>query len=216
VLLERERELIAAYGRRLVEQGLVVGTQGNLSSCDGELLAITPTAVPYEEIDAESVCVVDLHGARLGGAHEPSTELPVHLAVYRARGPGAIVHAHAPFSTAVGCVGDQIPAMHHLVAEFGGPVRTAPYATPGSGRLASAALEALRGRTSALLQSHGTLTLGDSVEEAFERTVLLETVAQVYWLSSVLGDPVVLPDAEVARLVKLRNGHGRARVTSLS
>jgi L-fuculose-phosphate aldolase len=208
-VLHRERELIVGYGRRLVTEGLVVATNGNLSICDGVAIAITPTAVPYGEIDADAVCVVDLDGHRLAGSLQPSTELPLHLAVYRERGPGAIVHAHAPFSTALGCVLDALPATHHLVAEFGGPVRTAPYATPGTERLAAVVLEALSERSAALLQSHGTLALGDSLEEAFSRTVLLESLAQIHWLSSMLGAPAVLPDAEIARLVRLRHAYGR-------
>jgi L-fuculose-phosphate aldolase len=211
-VLARERRLIAAYGRRLIAEGLVVGTSGNLSIGDGELVAITPTAVPYGEIDASAVCVVDLEGNQLAGSLGPSTELPLHLAVYRERGPGAIVHAHAPFSTALGCVLQELPATHHLVAEFGGPVRTAAYATPGTDRLAAVVLEALRGRSAALLQSHGTLTLGGSLEDAFARTVLLESLAHIHWLGSMLGPPAVLPEAETARLVRLR----RASETSES
>jgi L-fuculose-phosphate aldolase len=228
-VLGRERELIAAYGRRLVADGLVVATHGNLSIGDGEAFAITPTAVPYGEIDADAVCVVDLDGNQLAGSLQPSTELPLHLAIYGERGPGAIVHAHAPFSTAIGCVLDELPATHHLVAEFGGAVRTAPYATPGTEGLAAVVLEALSDRSATLLQSHGTLTLGDSLEEAFSRTVLLESLAHIHWLSLMVGEPAALPDAEMARLVGLRctygtresdvalltGGRGRARLTRL-
>jgi L-fuculose-phosphate aldolase len=209
-VLWRERELIAAYGRRLLTEGLVVGTQGNLSTCHADLLAITPTAVPYGEIDAEAVAVVDLDGNQLAGSLEPSTELPLHLRVYRERGPGAIVHAHAKFATALGCVLDELPATHHLVAEFGGPVRTARFERPGTERLAAVALEALSGRVAALLQSHGTLTLGESLEEAFARTMLLESLAEIHWLSAMVGRPAVIPDADIAALVRLR---GRERIS---
>jgi L-fuculose-phosphate aldolase len=206
--LGRERQLIADYGRRLVRDGLVVGTYGNLSIRTGDAVAITPSAVDYDEIEAESVCVVDLDGNQLEGPFEPSTELPLHLAVHRARGPGAAVHAHAPYSSALSCVIDVVPAIHYLVAELGGPVRTAPYAPPGSERLGTVALDALDDRTAALLQSHGTLTVGDSLERAYSRTLVLEYIAQTYWLSSALGKPAVLADTALARLVPGRNAYG--------
>jgi L-fuculose-phosphate aldolase len=180
-VLRSQRDLIASYGRRLLRQGLVVGTFGNLSLRSGDLIAITPTSVPYDDIDAETVCVVDLDGKQHAGPHPPSIELPTHLALYRTRDDRAIIHSHAPFATRLASLVEAIPDIDPLLAELGGPVRTAAYARPGSLELAGVAVAAMRDRSAVLLRDHGTLTTGPSLASALSRTVTLETLAESYW-----------------------------------
>lgn len=201
------REELAKYARRLAADGLVVGTAGNLSTRVEEGIAITPSAVPYDELRPELVALVALDGTPLEG--DPSRELPLHLAVYRETDADAVVHTHSPWATVLACAGNELPAVHYLVAELGGPVRVAPYATPGSEDLAEALLEALAGRSAALLASHGAVTVGNSLAQACARAVLLEWLCALYARARALGEPRLIAADELDRLADLVRTYGR-------
>ena len=200
MLLQAERALIVHHSRLLRPDGLVVGTAGNLSIRNGDLVAITPTSVDYDALDPGLVCVVGLDGEIVEAERDPSSELPMHLAVYHATDAAAIVHTHAPYATTLATVVEELPAIHYMIAELGGPVRVAPYATFGTDELAGSAMDALRGRHAVILGSHGTLTFGDSLEQAYWRSVLLEWLATLYYRASLLGEPRLVPTAEIERV----------------
>jgi L-fuculose-phosphate aldolase len=208
--LREEREEMVRLARRLRPDGLVVGTAGNLSARRGGLIAITPSGLDYDDLDARLVCVVDLDGAPVDCVLAPSAELPMHLAAYRA-GAGAVVHTHAPFATAVACAEDELPPVHYLIAELGGAVRVAPYATFGTDELAAGLARALEGRNAALLASHGAITIGDTLAKAYERSLILESIAAAYVRARSLGTPRRIPDDEVAVLVELMADYGQVR-----
>jgi L-fuculose-phosphate aldolase len=197
MLLEAERALIVHHAGLLAPDGLVVGTAGNLSVRSGDLVAITPSSVDYDVLDPGLVCVVGLDGEVVDARRPPSSELPMHRAVYRATGATAIVHTHAPYATTLATVVDELPAIHYMIAELGGAVRVTPYATFGTHELADSVTDALQGRSAVLLGSHGTLTIGDSLEQAYARSVLLEWLAALYYRATLLGDPRLLPADEI-------------------
>jgi L-fuculose-phosphate aldolase len=197
MLLEAERALIVDHARRLRPDGLVVGTAGNLSVRSGDLVAITPTSVDYDALDPGLICVVGVDGHIVESERAPSSELPMHLAVYHATDAAAIVHTHAPHATVLASVVDELPAVHYLIAELGGSVRVAPYATFGTDELAASVMAALAGRSAVLLRSHGTLTIGRSLEQAYWRSVLLEWLATLYYRAALLGTPRLISAAEV-------------------
>lgn len=199
MLLARERELVTRYARRLAADGLSVGTAGNLSARSGDLVAVTPSALDYAELAPELVPVVDLEGDTVEGELGPSTEIPLHLALYHG-GAGAVVHTHSPAATALGTVADELPAIHYLVADLGGPIRVAPYRRPATEELAVEAARAVEGRTAALLANHGAITIGDSLAQAYARAQLLEWLADVYLRARALGDPQLLSDDELAEM----------------
>jgi L-fuculose-phosphate aldolase len=179
VLLPVERESIVVACRRLAWDRLVVGTAGNVSVRAGDQVAVTPSGVSYDELTPGVVGVHGLDGAPIEASFEPTSELPLHLAVYAATGARAIVHTHSVAATALSCVVDEVPPVHYYTAFFGGVVRVAPYAEYGTEALASAAVAALDGRTGCLLGNHGAIALGDTLAQAYDRALYLE------WLSDV-------------------------------
>ncbi len=209
LLLAAERELVCAFGRRMVADRLVVGTSGNISVRRGDLVALTPSGVDYAELVPASITVLDLAGTRVDGDLAPTSETPLHLELYRrAAGRNAVVHTHAPHATAVGTLVDEVPPIHYLLAIFGGCVRVAPYATFGSPELASAAAEALAGRHGCLLANHGAVTVGGTLAAAYDRAVQLEWLCQVWLTATTAGRPALLGADEIAEAGRAMRGYG--------
>lgn len=196
LLFLEERERVAAVSRRLAASGLVRGTAGNVSVRVDDAVVITPTGAPLETLDAAQVTVIDLDGKVLAGDLAPTSELDLHLAVYARYGAGAVVHTHAPVSTALSCVLDELPCVHYEMLLLGGPVRVAPYETFATPELAAAAVRALDGRTAALLANHGTIAFGADLDGAVHATELLEWASTVYWRAASIGTPRVLDEAD--------------------
>jgi L-fuculose-phosphate aldolase len=210
MLLEREREEIVRACRKLSAAGLVVGTAGNVSVRVGGLVAVTPSGVDYAELAAGDVGVHRLDGTPVEARLAPTSELPLHLAVYGAdAGAAAIVHTHSVAATAVSTLADEVPAIHYYVAMFGGAVRVAPYATYGTDELASNAVHALRGRTACLLGSHGAVTTGPDLTTAYDRAVYLEWVCDVYLRAAAAGTPRLLPPGEIEAVAAKLASYGQ-------
>src|SRR5579864_8573535 len=146
LLLADEREAVASASRHLAETGLVIGTAGNVSVRNGDLIAVTPTGSDLGKVTAEMVTVIDLHGTVVDGDLAPTSEVPLHTGIYAATDALAVAHAHAMASTALSCCFHELPAVHYSCLVLGGSPRTAPYATFGSHELADHVIEALRGR----------------------------------------------------------------------
>ena len=194
--LEDERKQIAAASRRLASEGLVLGTAGNLSACRDSLVAITPSGAQLESLDPEQVVVVDLEGRLVEGDLEPSSELGLHLGIYRRFQTGAVVHTHAPMATALSCVLDELPCVHYQMLLLGGTVRVAPYETFGTAELAESVIEALEGRAAALMANHGAITHAAGVDAAVELSLLLEWACTIYWRAAMLGEPRALDETQ--------------------
>jgi len=187
------REQVAAASRRLAADGLVVGTAGNVSARDGESVAITPTGAELASLEAADVTVVALNGAVLEGTLAPTSEIDLHLGVYRRYDAGAVVHTHAPMATALACVlEDELPCVHYAMLALGGPVPIAPYRTFGTPELAEAVLQALEGKTAALMANHGAIAYGPDVGKAVDAALLLEWACGVYWRAAQVGNPKAL------------------------
>jgi L-fuculose-phosphate aldolase len=183
------RARVAEAARRLAAERLVIGTAGNVSARDGEHVAITPTGANLEDLTAEQVALVDLEGDQIGGDLRPSSELGLHLGVYRRYDAGAVVHTHAPMATALSCAIDELPVVHYQMLMLGGAVRVAPYATFGTPELAEVTLDALEGRTAAMMANHGAIAHGHDLETAVEHSLLLEWACGVYWHAKAIGGP---------------------------
>ncbi|HEY1820455.1 MAG TPA: class II aldolase/adducin family protein [Trebonia sp.] len=190
------RDCLARYCARLLGDGLAVGSSGNLSVRAAGQVAITPSGVPYADIRPGDICLLDpaedLTGRATHGPGAPSSETPMHLAIYAATGAGAVVHTHSPEVVALSACRRELPAIHYAITALGGPVRVAPYARFGSAALAAGALAALDGRSAVILANHGAVTHGRDLAQAYERALLLEWLAGVYRLARSYGEPAIL------------------------
>lgn len=209
-LLADERAEVCELGRRMIADQLVVGTSGNISIRRDELVAVTPSGVEYSALVPESICVLDLTGRRLVGELPPTSEVPLHLALYRETGTGAVVHTHAPHATAVSTLVTEVPAIHYAVAMLGGTVRVAEYATFGTPELARNVLTALGTGTGCLLANHGAVTVGGTAAAAYDRALQLEWLCQVWLTAKSVGEPRLLPAEEIAKVAALVRGYGAA------
>jgi L-fuculose-phosphate aldolase len=215
VLLGDERLAVCAYARRMTADGLVVGTSGNVSVRAGDLIAVTPTGVEYADLSAEDIPLVALDGSTVDGTLRPTSELPMHLSVYReATDPGdlpvnAVVHTHSVHATAVSTLVEEVPPIHYLLATIGPTVRVAAYATYGTPELAKAMLGALEGRRGCLLANHGTLTYGEDLAAAYDRARQLEWVCQLWLLARSAGSPALLPPGEIEQVVEKLKTYGQ-------
>jgi L-fuculose-phosphate aldolase len=215
-LLQHEREAIASVCRSLAADGLVLGTSGNVSARNGDHVAITPTGAALAELGAEEVTVVDMSGAVAEGGLAPTSELDLHLGVYERHGAGAVVHTHAPVATALSCVVDEVPCVHYEMLRLGGPVPVAPYRTFGTPELAASVLDALEGRSAALMANHGAVTIGPDPESAAELTRLLEWACSVYWRAAAIGDPRALDEDARQAVIEaaVKRGYGQTKPVS--
>ncbi|MFJ8233902.1 class II aldolase/adducin family protein [Streptomyces sp. NPDC094448] len=209
--IEQTWRQLVATARRTASEGLVVGTSGNVSARVGPLVLVTPSGVPYDRLTDGDVTAVDLDGRRVLGTLEPTSELPLHLAVHRSREVGAVVHTHAAHATAVSTLVTELPPVHYMTADLGGPVRVAPYAVYGSDELAARMLTALDGRRACLLGNHGTVAVGATLDQAYDRTAQLEWMCRVWLLaSSVPGlAPRLLTPEQLAEAGARLRGYGQ-------
>lgn len=208
--LGRERVQVVEACRFLSRSGLVVGTAGNVSVRVDDLVVISPSGVDYEELSAHDVGIHDLDGNAVEATLQPSSELALHLAVYRATDHTAVVHTHGPASTALSTVVDVVPTSHYYSAMFGGAVPVAPYATFGTQELADNTAAALQDRTAALMSNHGAVVVGNLLPKVLSLVPYLEYICDVQLRAMASGAPVrVLDEAEIAEVGRRLAGYGQ-------
>lgn len=199
---------------RLTPQGLSRGTSGNVSARTPEGYLVTPSGVPYDALTPESLVALGLDETPDEEAFpRPSSEWRFHRDIYRARPDvQAVVHAHPPFSTALACMNVGIPAFHYMVAAAGGrDLRCARYATFGTQELSDSILEALAGRKACLIGNHGIVAVGSSLDAALALAVTVEDLAEQYVRVRQMGEPCLLPDDEMDRVLEKFKSYGKPR-----
>jgi L-fuculose-phosphate aldolase len=204
------REQIVAACRQLDSSGLNRGTSGNVSCREGEHFLITPTGVPVDEITPSKIVSLDFDG-KVIGIGKPSSEWQFHSAIYRARPEiNAVVHTHAPHSTALACLREDLPPFHYMIALAGGDsVRCAPYALFGTDTLSQHAVAALVDRKACLLANHGMITLGRDLDEAMTIAIELESLCQQYLIARQVADPVLLSADEMRAVIERFKSYGK-------
>ncbi len=212
--LTAARAELVGYSSRLLDDGLAVGSAGNLSVRVGDVVAITPSGIGYHLLRPEDICLVGTDGTELDAPQTPSSETPMHLAIYAATGATAVVHTHSSEVIALSAARDELPAIHYAITGLGGPVRVARYARFGSEGLAAAAVAAMAGRSAAILRNHGAITHGRGLTQAYDRALLLEWLARTYRLALSYGpEPSILSEAELAEVTAeaRRRRYGESR-----
>jgi len=201
---EHPQEAVVGAAREMSARGLTRGTSGNVSARVDAGMWVTPSAVPYPAMAPSDAVLLDLDGRPLEGRRKPTTEWPMHAAIYRARPEaGGVVHTHAPFCTTLATLRREIPPFHYMVAVAGGEsIRCAPYATFGTAELADSAVEALLGRSACLLANHGMVALGASPKAALDLATEVETLAELYWRALQVGEPTLLTAEEMAQALE--------------
>lgn len=186
----------------MVRDGLVVGTSGNLSVRDGDLIAVTPSGVDYETMSPQDVVLVDEDGAVVEGGREPTSELPLHLAAHARPGTGAVVHTHSTAAVALSLLRTDVPPVHYQIAMFGDGVAVAGYAPFGSDELVANAMAALGERTAVVLAHHGTLVLGETLGAAYDGARQLEWLCDVWLRARSAGEPRELAPERVSEAAR--------------
>ncbi len=206
------REDIVAVSRELDRTGLNRGSSGNVSARDGDAMLVTPSSIPPADLTPEMIARMPFDGAYgdWEGPLKPSTEWRFHLDLMRARPDlGAVVHTHAPFSTILAIARKPIPAVHYMMAAFGGPeIRVADYARYGTAELSAHVVTAMEGRAGCLMANHGMLTAGTTLKRALWLAQELEALAHQYFHVLQIGGGVVLSEAELAETAKGFAGYG--------
>ncbi len=197
---------IIEKARWMNDSGLNQGTSGNISARFEDRMLITPSGIPYDTLEPESICSMPLQGeyGAWDGPFKPSTEWRFHLDITKERSDvGAIIHTHSTYAATLAMARKSIPAAHYMVAIFGGnSVRCSGYATYGTKRLSELALEALEGRCACLLANHGLLVAGSSLAKSAWLAVELETLCRQYYQTLAIGGPVILTDEEIDDVMK--------------
>lgn len=187
--------------RRMNASGINQGTAGNLSVRAGDGFLITPSSLPYESMTPEDIVEMDFDGTYVG--RRPSSEWRFHRDILRVRTDiDVVLHCHSVYATTLACHHKRIPAFHYMVGVAGGnDIRCAGYATFGTQALSDNALAALEGRLACLLGQHGQIALGKTLEAALWLAIEVETLSRLYVQALTLGDPPVLPDDEMERVI---------------
>ncbi|ACY97449.1 class II aldolase/adducin family protein [Thermomonospora curvata DSM 43183] len=203
MLLEDERRELCEIGRKMVDTGLVLGAAGNISVRRGDLVAVSPAGMRLERMTPADCPVIDLTGAVVEGEREPSSETPMHLAVYEATGAPAIVHTHSTYAAVVATTLTELPPLHYNTLLLGGIVKVAEYATYGTPELAANVRKAMDGgMRAALMANHGGVTIGADLEDAFENARLLEWLCGLYVRAKSIGEPRVLTSEQLRRVTE--------------
>jgi L-fuculose-phosphate aldolase len=199
------RAEIVEVGRRLYDRGLVTATEGNISvSFQGGLL-VTAAGVSKGFLTPDMVLRTDADGRRIEGSLAVSSEIPMHVAIYRRRPDvRAVVHAHPPWATAFAVA--RVPLDQPILAEsvlLLGPVPLVPYEPPSTPELAAVVGEAFARANAVLLANHGAVAVGETLSRAHQRMETLEHLARVTLLARLLGQSSPLSPDDVERLVRL-------------
>ena len=204
------RAALAKTARQTVRDGLNKGSSGNVSVRLRDGFLITPSGLPNDTLEPDQMVAVDMKG-QASGSLKPSSEWRIHRDIYRARPEvTAVVHAHSPHAVSLSCLRRGIPSFHYMVAAAGGKdIRCAGYATFGTQALSDLILAALQDRRACLMANHGLVAVGASLDAAFALAVEVEELCAQYWRAKLMGQPVLLSDAEMDEVLERFKDYGQ-------
>ena len=204
------RQQLIETANAMNASGINRGTSGNLSVRLEDGFLITPSGINYSELAPEDIVEMNIKG-EWGGSIKPSSEWRFHRDIYRQRADAqAILHAHPVFCATLACLVRPIPAFHYVVAVAGGrDIRCAAYATFGTQELSDHVLTALTDRKACLMANHGLICLETDLSRALALAIEIEQLAQVYYQCLAVGEPVILDDEEMDRVLEKFKDYGK-------
>jgi L-fuculose-phosphate aldolase len=208
-----ERQAVLDCAKAIYQEGLVVGTSGNVSArCGKDLLAVTATSVPYDAMTLDDIVVVDFTGEPIVGEALPSTESLMHIAIYEARPDvGAVCHTHSAHASGLSVANQPlVPMIDEMVVHMGGRIEVSEYAFPGTEELGERVVEALGDRAAALVRNHGVVGVGKTVSEAHRVCQMVEHSARIYTVAKSIGQVHELPEDSVRTEIEIYRMKHRA------
>jgi L-ribulose-5-phosphate 4-epimerase len=187
-----QKEAVLRFSKRAYDEKLFAGTSGNLSVYDRDsgVMVITPTSLDYTVMQTDDIVVITLDGEIVEGCHTPSSEWRLHAEVYKhCDRAGAVVHTHSPYATSFAVSNEPIPIiLIEMVAFIGGDIPVAGFAVPGTLEVGTEVVKVLRDRDACLMQNHGVVCIGDTLEHAHKCSVYVEDAAKIYHLAKLNGN----------------------------
>ena len=214
IAINKARVEIISAAKKMAGQNMLPGSWGNISvRVDDETFAVTPSGHGYDNLMPQDIVIVDAAGNTLDGTLIPSSELPLHLAIYKAQPDAeAIVHTHSIYASACAAARRDIPPLiEDMVQIMGGPVHCAEYALPGTDELAQNVINAMGGKRAALMANHGVACWGTTLDEAMMVAGIVEKAAQLYCITQSIGGAVLLPQSDIDAMHGFYEAHYRKR-----
>ncbi len=208
------RQELAEYGRQIAAAGLTAGAGGNISAREGRMIWVKPSGLSMAELKGPDMCCIDLtSGRQIEGKLRPTTELPMHLAIYRAR-PDilAVFHTHSPWASGVITAGIDFRPMFAEVVNDLGEIAKVPYIKTSTQELADAMADAAKKHETIFMEHHGVVTLGKTMRQAFFRACVAEDAAKSFVAAAIVGKPSFLTDAQIAELKQLEGAAHRLKM----
>lgn len=176
---------------------LVAGTSGNLSYFDRNTgyMYITPSNISYTEMTKDDIMVITLEGEVIEGVHKPSSEWLLHAEMYKGKeNVNAVIHTHSPYATGFSIVKKGVPlVLVEMLPFLGGDIPVADFGMPSTSEIGVNAIKVMKNRNAAILQNHGVVAVGQSVEQAFIRAVYVEDAAKAFHFAKLVGEPIIIP-----------------------
>lgn len=191
------KQMIVEAGRKMHNTGLVAGTSGNISMRNPDKedsFFITPSSMAYDQIQEHDIVEINSKGEPYIKGQRPSSEWQMHVSVYkRFEKYNAIVHTHSTFATSFAVTHENIPLiLIEMKPYLGGDLHVAPYRPAGTKELGEVILPYLEDRNSCLLANHGTISCGETLEDAFMAAEYVEDAAKIYYYAKTSGTPVII------------------------
>ena len=215
MLLEKERQQVVDFGKKMSSEGLTSGTSGNISIYNREegLMAISPSGIGYFETKPEDVVIMNLQGEIVEGNRKPSSEWGLHTEMYKVKPDcRAVVHTHSMYCTVFASLNQPLRAVHYVIGDAGtATVPCAPYETFGTMELAKSAAQTIGESNAVLLANHGMLACGATIESAYGLAKGMEYCAELQYRCMCIGNPVILSDYEMDRVMEKFKNYGQKK-----
>lgn len=208
------REELSRYGHKTASAGLVAGAGGNISARDGNIIWMKPSGYAMEDLQPDDFCGIDIvSGQQVSGKNKPTSEVNMHLAVYRVRSDVmAIFHTHSPWASGVISAGIELKPMFAEFAGDLGKIGTIPYITPTTQALANAMAEKIRTCDTIMMINHGILAVGSTIKQAFYRCAVVEDAAKSLIAACIVGKPQFLTQQQIDEILSLDAVKHRAKI----